>query len=334
MPRENAGTWRGDGASNGVNTTKYPPDDQLELELVRYSTNDGNMLFDVDVIRDTIWATERQIADLFQSDSNTVAAHVHSIFEEGELEKSTCSRTSKLRKPRSHQAQVRHNLDVILAVGYRVSSPKATRFRKWATQALRSYVVDGYCVTEDCMRAKVPSNELAQRLKNIRAAETNIYESVRAFFKEGAADYDANAAACTYFDDMVQGKFIFAVTSQTPSELLSSRADHDRPNMGLQTFAGTIPTMDEAKLSQNYLNRDELYQLHILCEQFLLYVRSLAWRGKTMTMRDLLAKMVDLLRVADYPVYQGYKDFYREKALRHAQAEYAMFAMRQKPRGR
>lgn len=314
-----------------MNKIKYRRGEQLELELVRYSADDRSMVFDVDVIRDTIWATERQIVDLFASDPNTVAAHVQSIFEDGELDQLTCSRSIRPKRPHTRPTKERHlNLDVILAVGYRVSSPKATRFRRWATQALRSYLVDGYCVTEECVRDRALSNDLAQRLQSIRTAETNIYESVRAFFKE-ADDYDADAGACAYFNELVQAKFIFAITSQTPSELLNSRADHDHPNMGLQTFAGTNPTMDDAKLSENYLNRDELYLLHILCEQFLLYVRSLALRRKKMTMHDLLAKLDDLLRVADYPVYQGFKDFYREKALRHAQAEYAMYAMRQKP---
>lgn len=318
--------------ASAAKSSQLGPAVQLEFELVRYPASKNDIVFNIDAMRDTIWATPRQIAELFQSDIKTVNAHVKAIFEEGELDEATCS----LPRPSKHRNRAvterQHNLDVILAVGYRVSSQKATRFRKWATQALHTYLVHGYCVTDEYLRDVTTPNDLAEKLTRIRSTETSIYESVREFFKAAAHDYDATAEACTYFDEIMQSKFIFAITCQMPSEILDSRADHAQPNMGLQTFAGTIPTMDDAKLSQNYLSQDELYQLHILCEQFLLYVRSLAVRRKQMTMQDLIGKMDALLQVADYPVYQGYKDFYREKALRHAQAEYAMFAIRQRPK--
>ena len=169
-----------------------------------------------------------------------------------------------------------------------------------------------------------PSTGRAPRARD----ERNIYAAVRECFKEAASDYDKDAAACRSFYARLQDKYHFAVTGMTASQIVLDRADHTKPNMGLQSFAGNLPTMDESKIGKNYLDGDELYRLHILCEQFLLYAESAALRGKRLTMAELDSKFDALLAVADYPVFPGYKDYLRDKAIRHAQAEYALFVMR------
>jgi hypothetical protein len=128
----------------------------------------------------------------------------------------------------------------------------------------------------------------------------------------------------------VQDKFHYAITGSTAARIILDRADHRKPNMGMQAFEGNLPTTDEAKIGKNYLDRDELYTLHLLCEQFLLYVESKAMRGKSMTMAELGRKLDELLRVNDYSVFTGWKDFLKDKAIRHAQAEYARFLVRLK----
>jgi hypothetical protein len=153
---------------------------------------------------------------------------------------------------------------------------------------------------------------------------------VRDFFKEASLDYDSKSRICSAFFAMLQDKFHFAVTGQTASELIIHRADYTAPNMGLQTMAGNIPHKDEIVIGKNYLDRDELYTLHILCEQFLLFVQSKALRGQSMTMKELAKKLDDLLRVNDYPVFAGYKDYLKEKAVKHATAEFARFLVRLK----
>jgi hypothetical protein len=129
---------------------------------------------------------------------------------------------------------------------------------------------------------------------------------------------------------LLQDKFHYAITGNTASQIILKRADHRKPNMGLQIFEGNLPKMNEATIGKNYLDRDELYTLHLLCEQFLLYVESKAMRGKSMTMAELGKKLDELLRVNDYAVFTGWKDFLKDKAIRHAQAEYAMFLVRLK----
>jgi len=170
-------------------------------------------------------------------------------------------------------------------------------------------------------------SSLAAELRKLRADERNVYANVREFFKLGSTDYDSSSDACSRFYALLQDKFHFAVTGETAASIVLSRADHLKPNMGLTTFAGNFPTMDECKIGKNYLEGDELYTLHILCEQFLLFVESRAIRGKPMTMRELGSKLDDLFRVNDYPVFPGYKDRLSDRAIRHAQAEYARFLM-------
>ena len=176
-------------------------------------------------------------------------------------------------------------------------------------------------------------DRLAARLRGLRADETNIYDTVRAFFREAAADHDEDSAAARAFRTMLQDKFIFAVTGKLPSDVILQRADHHAPHMGLQRFAGDLPSVDDARMAANYLDGDELFILHILCEQFLLYIQGKAARGRTMTMRELGTKLDDLLRLDEVPVLPGHKDLHRDRAVRHAQAEYARFILREeKPR--
>jgi hypothetical protein len=167
-------------------------------------------------------------------------------------------------------------------------------------------------------------------LREIRSDEKNVYASVREYFKEASSDYNSSSPQCRTFYATLQDKFHYAVTGHTASELLINRADHKKPAMGIQSFQGNYPTISDAKIGKNYLDKDELYTLHILSEQFLLYIESRAIRNKTMTMADLAKNLDELLKFNEYPVFKGYKDFLKDKAIRHAQAEYAMFLVRLK----
>jgi hypothetical protein len=306
---------------------------QVEMELVRFKTGDRSIAFNIDVTAETVWATQQQIADLFEIGVPAVSKHIANIYAEGELDPAaTLSKLETVRKEGTREVTRtidHYNLDVILSVGYRVSSPKATAFRQWATQTLRSYLVDGYAINEARLRAdRDATNKLAAKLREMRAEERSVYASVREFFKEASTDYDSGSQACKSFYALLQDKFHYAITGNTASQIILSRADHREPNMGIQTFAGNMPTIDEAKIGKSYLVSDELYTLHILCEQFLLYIQSKALRGKTMTMKELGRKLDDLLRVNDYPVFDGYKDYLKDRAIKHAQVEYARFSLR------
>jgi hypothetical protein len=305
---------------------------EIETELVRFSVGDRTIEFNIDLTAETVWATQQQIADAFQVARSTVAEHIKNVFKDSELDEKTSCRKFRQDVGDGRQFEVLHyNLDVILAVGYRVNSAKATRFRQWATQTLRAYIVDGFAIDEARLRADPgATNKLAAKLRAIRAEEKNIYASIRDFFKEASVDYDPNSKDCKSFYALLQDKFHYAVSKNTASELIMNRANHKDPNMGIQTFAGNLPTMDEAKIGKNYLDGDELYTMHVLSEQFLLDIQSRALRKLNMTMRQLLTKLDELLKFGDYPVFQGYKDYIKDKAIRHAQAEYARYLVRLK----
>ncbi|HEY0220035.1 MAG TPA: RhuM family protein [Afipia sp.] len=306
---------------------------QLEFELVQFKTENGAISFNIDVTGDTVWASQQQIADLFERDKRTVSEHIRAIFAEGELSEDSVVRNFRLTASDGKSYDIAHyDLDMILAVGFRVKSPKATEFRKWAYQTLRSYLVEGYALNEARLRADpLATNKLAAALRAIRSDEKNIYAQVREFFKQASIDYDSASPACRSFYALLQDKLHYAITTMTASQIILDRADHKEPNMGLQSFAGNMPKIDEAKIAKNYLGPDELFVLHILCEQFLLLVESKALRQQKMAMKDLAKKLDDLMKVNDYPVFAGYKGKYdKDLAMKHATEEYARFLVRLK----
>jgi len=302
----------------------------LELELVQFKLGKSAISFNLDVDHETIWATQDQIAALFERDKSVIAKHIRSVLDDGELDENSVVAKFATTAADGKSYQVAHyNLDMILSVGYRVSSPKATEFRKWATATLRSYVVDGYAINEARLKDSPEAlRKLAARIRELRSDEKNIYAAVRDCFKEASSDYDSQSKECRSFFALMQDKFLFAVTQSTASQLILGRADRKSANMGIASFAGNMPSVTEAQIGKNYLDSDELYILHILCEQFLLYAESSAIRGKTLKMADLTRKLDSLLSVNDYPVFKGYKDYLRDKAINHAKTEYAMWQRR------
>ena len=306
---------------------------QLELELVQYKLGNSSINFNLDLDHETVWASAKQIAELFDRDADTVNHHIRGIYEDGELdEAATSAKFAVVQNEggRSVTRQVVHyDLDVILGVGFRAKSPRASEFRKWAMATLRAYVVDGYAINEGRLKDDPRAlRQLAAKIRALRSDEINIYAAVRDCFKEASSDYDAGSKACRSFYALMQDKFLYAVTQSTASQLILGRADRKSANMGVTSFAGNMPSVSEAQIGKNYLQSDELYILHILCEQFLLYAESSAIRGKTLTMADLTAKLDSLLSVNDYPVFKGYKDYLRDKAINHAKTEYAMWQRR------
>lgn len=313
--------------------------DQIQYDLARFRAGDKLIDLNVDTGGETMWATVPQIADLFGRDAFTIETHIKNIYESNELERPSTTSKFEVVRYEGDRAVKRtldhYNLDVIISVGYRVQSPTATAFRQWATKTLRSYVVDGYVINESRLRSDpAATNKLAAKLREIRSDEKNIYASVRDFFREASSDYNASSKLCHAFFAKLQDKFHFAITNMTASQILLGRADHKKAAMGLTNFEGNIPTISEARIAKNYLESDELYTLHILSEQFLLYVQSKAIRGKPMTMAELDKKLDELLKVNDYPIFNGYKDYIKDKAIKHANAEYLQFTIRLKKEDR
>lgn len=293
---------------------------QGEFELIHYETPECSADFSLDPSNETIWATQQQIADLFGVSTSTVGEHLQNIFREGELDADSVSRKFRATgKDGKNYNYLHYSLDAVLSVGYRVSSKRATAFRRWATQTLKDYIVQGFALDEQRLRDDPKAlRELAGRVRALRADEKNIYGAVRDVFAFASQDYVANSQEAKSFYARLQDKFTFAITGQTSSQILLERANHLLDNVGLQTMASSRPQMGDVTVAKNYLNDDELYSLHILCEQFLLFVESRSLRGHRLTMQEMSDKFDDLIEVQGHPIFKGYKDYLVQKAKNHA----------------
>ena len=274
-----------------------------------------------------IWATQAQIAEVFGVDQSSVSRHIANVFADGELDEN-----SNMQKVHiSTRPTTLYSMDVIISVGYRVNSKLATKFRQWSTQTLKAYVEQGYVINEKALRESPDKlNKLAAEIRALRSEEKQVYVKVRECFKISASDYDPSSKEVRSFYALLQDKFHHAVTAMTSSKLILDRADHHDENMGLQNFEGNFPTLKEAQTGKNYLKEEELYRLHILSEQFLLYAESTALTGRKMTMKSLHKQLDRLLTLNDYPVFDGYQDFLREEAMSHAKNELGLYKKRKK----
>jgi hypothetical protein len=303
----------------------------IEMKSVHYKTGNRDIPFNIDLTAATVWATQNQIADLYGRDKATIREHIKNVYSEGELSALSVERKFPSTAADGKTYEVTHyNLPLILAVGFRTKSPEAVDFRRWANEILRGYLQDGYAINERRLRADpAAADSLAKRLRAIRSEERHLFASVRDFFKEASTDYNPNSVHCKTFYAVVQDKFHYAVSAMTAAEIILDRANHKQPNMGIQTFDGNLPTVQEAKVGKNYLEENELIVLHMLAEQFLLYVQSKAMRNKPMTMSELGRKLDELIAVNDYEVFKGYKPGAdRQRADEHATEQYARFLVR------
>lgn len=283
----------------------------------------------------SIWATTKNIADLFDVDDSTIIKHIQNIFKDDELlEEATTAKIAVVQIEGKRQIirEINHyNLDVVLSVGYRVNAKKAIRFRQWATQTLRAFIEQGFVINEKALRESPEKlNKLAAQIRALRSEEKQVYAKVRECFKISSSDYDATSKHVKTFYALLQDKFHHAITSMTSSKLMLDRANHLDSNMGLYTMKGDFPTLDDAKVGKNYLKPEELYRLHILSEQFLLFAESTALAGKKMTMESLHNQLDRLLSLNDYPVFNGYQDYLKDKALLHVKSELTLLKKRTK----
>jgi len=308
---------------------------QNELVLAQYKTPECEINFGLSGDGETIWATQAQIAEAFDVTTATINHHLKNVFEEGELdEKSVIRKYLITAKDGKNYNTLHYNLDAILSVGYRVSSAKATKFRQWANRTLSAFVQQGYVLNEAVLRESPEKlNALAARVRALRSEERSVYEKVRECFKVSASDYEPSAPEVRSFYALLQDKFHHAVTQMTGSKLILDRADHTAENMGMVSFDGSVPTMREVKVGKNYLRPEELYQLHLLSEQFLLFAESTALRGQKMTMASLGDQLDRLLTLNNYPVFDGYKDYLKDVAIEHAVAELKNYRVRLKIEG-
>jgi len=306
----------------------------LEIIIYQDAETDLKLELQIDGNAETIWATQDQIAELFEKDTRTVSEHIKNIYKDGELIEEATLRKFRLVRDEGGRRVSRdvshYNLDLIISVGYRVSSQKATKFRQAATKILKTYITEGYVLNEEKLKQDPEKlNDLAKRIRELRHNEKNLFEKTKDCFVEAASDYNSSAPQSQRFFIKLQDKFIFAATEKVASQIKLERANHQSPQMGLTTLKGKKgPTKQDVQVAKNYLSASELYTLHIISEQFLLYAESKAIRGQKITMDDLANKFDNLLEVTEYPVLKEYPGYIAKIAQYHAENERALYQKR------
>ncbi|MBI3853026.1 MAG: virulence RhuM family protein [Verrucomicrobia bacterium] len=308
---------------------------QPNSEIILYQTEDGRTRVQCRFENENVWMTQALMAELFQTTPQNITLHLKTIYEEGELaEAATCKDYLQVREEGARQVQraLRHyNLEAILAVGYRVRSPRGTAFRQWATARLKEYLVKGF--TMDDERLKNPPgkghkdyfDELLERIRDIRSSERRFYQKVLDIYAT-SVDYDPSAEASQLFFATVQNKMHWATHGHTAAELIHERADAGKPFMGmLTTRPGGRVRKEDAAIAKNYLTEDELKVLNRIVNLYLEYAELQALERKPMTMRDWIAKLDEFLKMSGRKLLDHSGKISNEEAVKKAQMEYAKF---------
>ena len=242
-------------------------------EIIIYQTNNGKNNIDVKLEGETVWLTQAQLVELYQSSKSNVSEHIKHIFEEKELEENSVVRKFRTTASDGKQYEVAHyNLDMIISLGYRIKSSIATQFRIWATERLKEYIIKGFTMDDERLKQNGGGNywkELLDRIRDIRSSEKVLYRQVLDLYAT-SRDYDAKAPETIEFFKVVQNKLHYAAHGHTASEVIYERVDSDKPFMGLTTFSGDLPTKSEAKIAKNYLTPEELKILNNLVSGYFL----------------------------------------------------------------
>ena len=312
-----------------------------EGEILLYQTEDGRTRIECRFENETLWLTQALMADLFQTTPQNITLHIKSLYEEGEaVEAATCKDYLQVRQEagrKVRRAVKYYNLDVILAVGYRVRSPRGTQFRRWATERLKEYLVKGFTMDDERLRnppvegSGVPDyfDELLERIRDIRASERRMYLRVKEIFAL-AADYDAAQKSTVEFFKIIQNKLHFAATGHTAAELIARRADHALPNMGLTTWKGEAVRKQDVTVAKNYLSEEEIRELNRIVTMWLDFAEDQARRRKQVFLKDWETKLKEFLVFNERAVLSGAGSISKKDADGHAEAEYERFAARRR----
>jgi hypothetical protein len=309
-------------------------------DFIIYNTPNGEIRVDVFIQDETVWLTQKAMAELFGVQTPAISKHLKNIFEEGELlENSVLSILETTAADGKNYKTNYYNLDAIISVGYRVNSSKATQFRIWATKLLKEYIVKGFVLDDNRLKqgqttfGKDYFKELLQRVRSIRASERRIYQQVTDIFAECSIDYDRNADVTKNFYATVQNKFHFAITGNTAAEIIFKLADKKKENMGLTTFKnapdGRVLKADTL-IAKNYLQEKEISQLERTVTSYFDYIEGLIERENTFTMEQLAESVNKFLNFNEYKVLQGKGKISKIQADKKAIKEYDEFNKSQK----
>lgn len=310
-------------------------------EILLYGDDNGKEFINVVFKDETFWLTQKGMAELFDCSTDNISLHLKNIYADGELEQpATTEKISVVRTEGTREVSrtIEHyNLDAIIAVGYRVNSKKATRFRQWATKTLKEYIQKGFVLNDEMMKNGRPFgrdyfDELLERIREIRASERRAYQKIADVFEQCSYDYDKNSETTKAFYAFVQNKLHYAVTGKTAAELISQRATLDSPTMGLTTWKGAPDgkiLKSDTLVAKNYLNQKELSRLNRLVTMFIDYAELMAEDEQLMSMQDWLKETDRFLTNNRRQVLDGKGRISREAAVKKVSSIYEEFRKRQ-----
>jgi len=314
----------------------------VESRFLLYQTEDGQTRIEVRLQDETVWLNQSAMTELFQSSKQNISLHLKNIFKDGELEENRVVKEYLTTAADGKKYRNKfYNLEVIIAVGYRVRSHRGTQFRRWATERLNEYLVKGFTMDDDRLKAGVNIgsdyfDEMLERIRDIRSSEKRFYQKIRDIYKL-AVDYDPRAEETLEFFSIVQNKLHFAISGKTAAELISERADASKPNMGLTSWKGTKVRKGDVTIAKNYLNAEEIEGLNRIVTMYLDYAEDHAKRHRQIFMRDWRRKLDAFLQfnerdilthagkvgkaVADQLALEQYEIFHQHRLAEEARME-------------
>ena len=304
----------------GLQTTSQP---------LIYQSENGQTKIEVQLQDETVWLSQKHMAELFQTSKQNIGQHLKNIFEEGELDENSVVKKFFTTAADAKKYQTFfYSLDAIISVGYRIKSHVATRFRQWATHHIKEFIIKGFVLDDE--RLKNPDlpfdyfDELLRRIQDIRTSEKRFYRKITDIYAT-SIDYDPTLDISINFFKTVQNKMHWAITGQTAAEIIHNRADHTRPNMGLTTWRGPKVRKQDVVIAKNYLNEEELLALNNLVEQYLVFAEGQAMRRIPMHMNDWLAKLDGFLSLNDRDILAHAGKISHQMAKELAETEYDRF---------
>ena len=307
----------------------------MSNDLIIYNTEDGKAKINLKLEDGPIWLSQLEIAELFQSSKQNISKHIKAILSDGELDekvvvnyKLTTTRHGAMQGKEQSRKVAYYNLDMILAIGYRVRSPRGTQFRNYATTVLKEYLIKGFAMDDEKLKNLGGGNyfkELLDRIRDIRSSEKVFYRQILDLFAT-STDYNSSSEAAKSFFATVQNKMHYAIHHNTASELIYKRVDSDKEFMGLTNFKGELPTLSEAKIAKNYLAENELKRLNALVSGYLDFAEMQAQKEIPMTMKDWVAHVDRILTATGEDILKNAGKITKKQMLKKVEKEYREYS--------
>lgn len=308
--------------------------DKKENNIIIYQDEDGITKVSVRFVDEDIWLTQNQIAEIYKTTQENISMHIRNIYKDKELNNYSTNKKFLLVQNEGNRQVKRnidhYNLDMIIALGYRVQSQVATRFRVWATQRLHEYIQKGFALDDERLKqgGKRYFRELLQRIRDIRSSERNFYQQVTDIYAT-SIDYDPRSDLTKKFFATVQNKLHYAVHEHTATEIIYERVDNEKPFVGMTNFKGDYVTVDDVKIAKNYLSEIELQRLNLLVSQFLDYAEFQALEQRAMTMNDWIEELDNQIIQNKRKLLEGNGTISHKEAIEKAEKEFEIYRERE-----